>query len=118
MRSITDFTDFPVNMTVLQYALMVTFLRIFFVTLSALMMLWISSKCRNTTSAILINFAVFALPIIIYLFGAKMMVNIGFTPLLSVNVLINSPSYINLLLILLVGIIIFLKRILKFRIHK
>lgn len=118
VRSITDFTDFPVNMTVLQYALMVTFLRIFFVTLSALMMLWISSKCRNTTTAILINFAVFALPIIIYLFGAKMMVNIGFTPLLSVNVLINSPSYINLLLILLVGIIIFLKRILKFRIHK
>lgn len=109
IRSITDFTNFPINMTVLQYAILVAFLRTIFVTLASLTMLWVSSKCRNTTAAILINFALFALPIIIYLLGAKMIVNIGFTPLLSVNALINSPNYINLILLLLVSLILFIK---------
>ncbi len=109
IRSITDFTDFPINMTVLQYAVMVVFLRIVFVILTSLAMLWVSSKCRNTTSAVLINFAIFALPIIIYLLGAKLMVNIGFCPLISVNALINKSNYINLIIITSVVLIIFMK---------
>lgn len=89
VRSITDFADFPINMKLWQYILIICLLRIIAVIISSLFMLWISSKCRNVTSAVLINFAVFALPIIIYLLGADFMVNIGFNPLLSVNVIIN-----------------------------
>ena len=89
LRSITDFTSFPVNMKLWQYLLLVAALRTLFVILSALVMLWVSSRCRNTTSAVLINFAVFALPIIIYLLGAKVMVSVGFCPFLSVNALLN-----------------------------
>ena len=60
-----------------------------FVILSALVMLWVSKRCKNTTSAVLINFALFVLPIIIYLLGAKVMVGVGFCPFLSVNALLN-----------------------------
>lgn len=90
IRSITDFVNFPINITVLQYIILIAFLRTIGVIIASLTMLWISSKCKNITSAILINFAVFALPIIIYLLGAKIMVNIGFNPLLSINVILNS----------------------------
>ena len=89
LRSITDFISFPVNMKVWQYLLLVATLRTLFVILSTLVMLWVSSRCRNTTSAVLINFAVFALPIIIYLLGAKVMIGVGFCPFLSVNALLN-----------------------------
>ncbi len=89
LRSITDFISFPVNMKLWQYLLLVATLRTLFVILSALIILWVSSRCRNTTSAVLINFAVFALPIIIYLLGAKVMIGVGFCPFLSVNALLN-----------------------------
>ncbi|MCR5016306.1 MAG: hypothetical protein K6A75_07020 [Ruminococcus sp.] len=89
LRSITDFISFPVNMKLWQYLLLVATLRTLFVILSALIMLWISLRSRNTTSAVLINFAVFALPIIIYLLGAKVMIGVGFCPFLSVNALLN-----------------------------
>lgn len=92
LRSITDFIDIPVDLTVGQYILLICILRIIFCAAAALVMLWISSRCRNSTSAILINFAVFALPIIIYLLGAEFMVYIGFNPLLSANPLLNSLS--------------------------
>lgn len=107
VRSITDFIDFPLNLTVWQYILIICLLRITAVIISSLVMLWISSKCRNITSAILINFAVFALPIIIYLLGAKIMVNVGFSPLLSVNAILNDTSLIHCIIpfILLVLII-------------
>ncbi|MBR5163980.1 MAG: hypothetical protein IKW87_00260, partial [Ruminococcus sp.] len=35
------------------------------------------------------------LPIIVYLLGAKVMVNIGFCPLLSVNTMLNDFSIIH-----------------------
>ncbi|MCR5707052.1 MAG: hypothetical protein K6G82_02130 [Ruminococcus sp.] len=89
LRSITDFSSLPVNMKLWQYLLLVSGLRILFVILSALAMLWVSGRCRNMTSAVLVNFAVFALPIVIYLLGAKVMVGVGASPLLSVNALIN-----------------------------
>lgn len=89
IRSITDFINFPLNISVLQYIILICLLRIIFIIIMSLIMLWISSKCRNTISAVLINFAVFALPIIIYLLGAKFIVNIGFNPLLSVNVIMG-----------------------------
>lgn len=101
LKSITDFADFPLNMKLWQYVLLVAALRILFVIVSALVMLWVSSRCRNTTSAVLINFAVFVLPIIVYLLGAKVMDNIGFCPLLSVNVVLNSFSFLHISIIII-----------------
>ncbi len=85
--SITDFMDFPINIKVWQYLLIVSLLRIISVILSSIIMLFISSRCKNSSSALLINLAVFALPIVIYIFGAEFMINIGFNPFLSVNAL-------------------------------
>lgn len=89
VRSITDFANFPINMKLWQYILFIGLLRILAFIVVSLIMLYISAKCSNVTSSVLINFAVFALPIIIYLLGADFMVNIGVNPLLSVNVMIN-----------------------------
>lgn len=109
LRSMTDFADFPINMKLWQYILLVALLRMLFIAVSGLVMLWVSSKCRNMTSAVLINFAIFALPIIIYLLGAKIMVNIGFNALLSVNVLLTDFSFIHLLVPITAGGIISVK---------
>ncbi len=96
LRSITSFVDFPFNIELWQYLILIALLRIIFIILSALVILWVSSKCKNMTSAVLINFAVFALPIIVYLLGAKMMINVGFCPLISVNAMLNDFSTIHL----------------------
>ncbi|MGN0621611.1 MAG: hypothetical protein ACI4I9_07070 [Porcipelethomonas sp.] len=98
VRSIADFAEPPVNMTVFQHIIMICILRTVFVIISSWIMLYISSKCRNTASAVLINFAVFALPVIVYLLGAKFTVNLGFNPFLSVNVLFNDFSVIQILI--------------------
>lgn len=111
LHSITDFADFPLNITVGQYVLMICLLRVLFCIVTALAMLGISSLCKNASSAVLVNFAVFSLPAIIYLLGAKFMVNIGFNPLLSVNVLFNDPMIIQWLIpILIIAAIILAKR--------
>ena len=89
LRSITDFINSPIDITVGQYVILICALRVIFCAAAALVMLWISSRCRNSTSAILINFAVFVLPIIIYLLGAEFMVYIGFDPLVSVTPLLD-----------------------------
>jgi len=104
IRSITDFINFPLNISVLQYIILICFLRTVSVLFAALIMLWVSSMCRNVISAVLINFAVFALPIIIYLLGAEFMVNVGFDPLLSVNVMLNEFSIVQIM-IPLIGVI-------------
>ena len=95
IQSITDYKNIPINFTVIEYLIVIFALRTIYVMLSALVMLYVSSKSKNRTTAILVNFAVFALPVIIYLLGAKFMVNIGFSPLLSVNVLVNEPSILH-----------------------
>lgn len=58
---------------------------------------------------VLINFAVFALPIIIYLLGADFMINIGFNPLLSMNIIINEFSIMHIV-IPMIGVILVLIR--------
>ncbi|MBO5163727.1 MAG: hypothetical protein J6B75_04700 [Ruminococcus sp.] len=105
IRSITDFINFPLNISVLQYIILICLLRTVSVLFASLIMLWVSSMCRNIISAVLINFAVFALPIIIYLLGAEFMVNIGFDPLLSVNVMLNkfTPMQLAVPTLVLVG---------------
>ena len=95
IRSIVDFCDYPLNITVWQYLILLCVLRTVLLIFTALTMLEVSSKCKNAPAAILINFAIFVLPIIIYLLGAEFMVNIGFSPLLSTNILVNQPHIIH-----------------------
>ncbi len=85
IHSITDFMDFPINMKLWQYILIILLL----------IMLYISSKCKNTISAVLINLTLFVLPIIIYLLGAEFAINLIFNPLLSINIILNNPSVIQ-----------------------
>lgn len=89
IHSITDFINLPINLKVWQYLAVIYVLRIIFVIVSAFIMLFISSKCKNITMAVLINSAVFAMPIIIYLLGADIMVNLGMNPFISVNAVMN-----------------------------
>lgn len=108
IQSITDFIDFPINLKLWQYFAVIFILRTVFVIFSALLMLWISSKCKNTTIAVLVNFAVFVLPIIVYLLGADIMANICINPLLSVNAVLNDFSVVQLSVpILALGIIFY-----------
>lgn len=69
-------------------------------------------KVQKRDLIYIINFAVFALPIIIYLLGAKIMVNAGFNSLLSVNVMFNSFSavQIGIPVIVTAGIICLIKK--------
>ena len=48
--------------------------------------------------AVLINFAIFAIPVIIYLFGADFMVNFGMNPWISANAVINDFSVMHIFL--------------------
>ncbi|MCM1219639.1 MAG: hypothetical protein NC548_34600 [Lachnospiraceae bacterium] len=108
IQSITDFIDFPINLKLWQYFAVIFILRTIFVILSALFMLWISSKCKNSTIAVLINFAVFVLPVIVYLLGADIMVNICMNPMLSVNAVLNNFSVVQLAMpVLTLGIIFY-----------
>lgn len=114
VRSITDFADLPANMTVMQYIIIICLLRTAFVILSSWIMLYISLKCRNTMSAVLINFAVFALPVIIYLLGAKLIVNLGFNPILSVNVMFNDFSVLQIIVPVITSVGIVVSQLKKF----
>ncbi len=114
IQSIADYKNIPLNFTVMEYLIVIFLLRTVFVMLSALVMLYVSSKSKNTTTAILVNFAVFALPIIIYLLGAKFIVNIGFSPLLSVNVLVNEPSFLHWafpMIVIIFGTVCFVRKV-------
>ena len=114
IKSIIDFADFPINITVLQYMLILYFLRTLALIICSLIILWISSKCRNITTSILINSAVFALNIIIYLLGAKIMVNVGFNALLSINIILNDISFIHFLPFIIL-LIIFISHKIKIK---
>lgn len=100
VQSIAELHDFPLDMAVWQYIVLILLIRTAALILSALAMLWVSSKSRNVTAALLVNFAVFALPVIIYLLGAKIMAKVSFTPLLSANVLLNEKSYAGVIIVL------------------
>ncbi|MDO5558388.1 MAG: hypothetical protein Q4F95_02190 [Oscillospiraceae bacterium] len=98
IHSIADFIEFPLNISVFQYLIFVFCLRLISMISIALLMLLISNLCKNNTVSTLVNFLIFALPIIIYLFGAKIMVNIGFNPLLSITVMLNDFSAIQIII--------------------
>lgn len=98
IQCITSFDSFPVHLKVWQYIAMIYVLRIASIIVSSMIMLYISYKSRNVTIAVLINFAIFVLPIIIYLFGADIMINFGMNPWISANAVINDFSFTQLVL--------------------
>ena len=100
VRSIAELSDFSLDITVLQYIILVTALRAAALLLIALTMLWASVKSRSVTVAVLVNSALFALPIIICLLGVEIMADIGASALLRSNCILNGLSYTNLLLLL------------------
>lgn len=110
IHSITDFIALPLNIKVWQYIVLIYLLRIIVIIFASLIMLYISSKCKNTTIALLVNFAIFVLPVIMYLLGADIMVNTGFNPLLSVNALLNNFSIIQLVFpVVILGVLVSIK---------
>lgn len=110
IQSMTDYLGVPLDIKIWQYISLIYLLRIIFIISASLIMLFISSKCKNTTMALLVNFAVFALPLVIYLLGADVMVNIGFNPLLSVNALLNNFSIVQLVFpVAILGLLIGIK---------
>jgi len=111
IRSIAFFKYFIIDMTVLQYLILINLLRIVFFIFLSLIMLLVSMKCKNAASAILINFAVFALPVLIYLLGAEFIINIGFNPLLSVNVILNDFKPLQLVVFPITFAFIFISKI-------
>lgn len=100
VRSIAELSDFSLDITVLQYIILVAALRTAALLLIALTMLWVSVKSRSVTVAVLVNSALFALPIIICLLGVEIMADIGASALLRSNCILNGLSYTNLLLLL------------------
>lgn len=98
VQCITSFNSFPVNLKVWQYIAMIYILRAASIIVSSMIMLYISCKSRNVTMAVLINFAIFAIPVIIYLFGADFMVNFGMNPWISANAVINDFSVMHIFL--------------------
>ena len=114
IQSITDYKNIPINFTVMEYLIVIFVLRTIFVMLSALVMLYVSLRSKNTITAIMVNFAIFSLPIIIYLLGAKFIVNFGFSPLLSVNVLVNEASFLHWafpIIVIVLGTVCFVRKV-------
>ena len=95
LQSMTAFLEFPLHMNVGCYLLLTGFLRLLAVLFCAVCMLWISTFSRNVTSAVLINAAVFVLPILLYLLGTKSAINIGCNAFLSVNAVMDGCSSVQ-----------------------
>ena len=70
VRCIEEFNGFfDISITV--YAILLFLFRTIFLVLCGIIVLYISSKCKSTYTALLISLAVFALPIMLYLAGAE-----------------------------------------------
>lgn len=83
IQSIGGLTQFPVEVSVLTFLLLILFWRVLAAVLCSFAMLGISALSKNTMTAIMINLAVFTLPATLYFVGLEQMALIGATPLLS-----------------------------------
>lgn len=70
VRCIEEFNGF-FDISITTYAVLLFLLRTVFLVLCGIIVLFISSKCKSTYTALLISLAVFALPIMLYLAGAE-----------------------------------------------
>lgn len=70
IRCISEFEGF-LDISIAAYVLLLFLLRTISLILCGIIVLYISSKCKSTYTALLISMAVFALPIMIYLAGAE-----------------------------------------------
>lgn len=89
VRSIAELNGFPLSITVRQYIILAAALRTAALLLTALAMLWISAKSRSVTAAVLVNSAVFAMPVVLCLLGAEAMLKFGAVPLIDVNIILT-----------------------------
>lgn len=75
IRCIEEFNGF-FDISITAYALLLFFLRAIMLILCGMIVLFISSKCNSTYTALLISMAVFALPVMLYLAGAELVLPI------------------------------------------
>ena len=74
IRCIFEFKSFA-DMTIAQYIAFLLISRIIGCVILSVIILWISSKCKSPTTAMIVSAAVFALPIVIYLAGGGFMLD-------------------------------------------
>ena len=70
VRCIEEFNGF-FDISITAYAALLFLLRTVFLVLCGMIVLYISSKCKSTYTALLISLALFALPVMLYLAGAE-----------------------------------------------
>lgn len=70
IRCISEFEGF-FDIPITAYLLFLFLLRTIFLALCGIVILYISSRCKSTYTALLICLAIFALPVMLYLAGAK-----------------------------------------------
>lgn len=70
IRCISEFEGF-FDISITDYIVLLFLLRTFFLVLCGIIVLYISSKCGSTYTALLICLAIFALPVMLYLAGAE-----------------------------------------------
>lgn len=70
IRCISEFEGF-FDISITAYIVLLFLLRTIFLVLCGIIVLYISSKCGSTYTALLISLAIFALPVMLYLAGAE-----------------------------------------------
>lgn len=70
IRCISEFEGF-FDISITAYLILLFLLRTIFLTLCGIIILYISSRCNSTYTALLISLAVFSLPVMLYLAGAE-----------------------------------------------
>lgn len=70
IRCISEFEGF-FDISITAYIVLLFLLRTVFLVLCGIIVLYISSKCGSTYTALLISLAIFALPVMLYLAGAE-----------------------------------------------
>lgn len=71
VRCIEEFNGF-FDISIASYAILLLFLRTVFLVLCGIIVLYISSKCGSTYTALLISLAIFAMPVMLFLAGAEL----------------------------------------------
>lgn len=105
IRCLPEFEHF-FDIPIAAYIAMLCVLRTVVLILSGWIVLFISTRCKNVSAAFLVNLAVFALPVMLYLAGAEFVLPICMS--FSVNRNIIETDYTQLFIVLVgVGMMMF-----------
>jgi hypothetical protein len=74
VRCIEEFGGFPLNISVVGYMILMLVCRVIIAALLALIMLFISSRCKSPASALLICLMLFTFPVFLYLAGLELII--------------------------------------------